>query len=207
MTHISVTIGSDNRLLPCRGPLHYLNQCWNIGNSKLRNHFQGHVKHSSHIFVHENAFENVWKIETIFSQTQCVNVLLNPEYSRPIPWLRISSHRQGYIDDDDINSLRPRRNGRYNADDSAFFRKKMFEFRLKFHWSLFLRVQISIFQHWFRYWLGADQATSHYLNQWWLVYWRIYASLGVNELTMPDLHTLVCHDEGFKLSKPTSQCW
>ena len=25
-------------------------------------------------------------------------------------------------------------------------------------------------------------ATSNYLNQWWLVYWRIYASLGLNEL-------------------------
>ena len=29
-------------------------------------------------------------------------------------------------------------------------------------------------------WRG--QATSHYLNQWWLVCWRIYASLGLNEL-------------------------
>ena len=29
----------------------------------------------------------------------------------------------------------------------------------------------------------AAQATSHYLNQWWLVYRRIYASLGLNELT------------------------
>ena len=27
------------------------------------------------------------------------------------------------------------------------------------------------------------QATSHYLNQWWWVYWRIYASLGLSELT------------------------
>ena len=26
------------------------------------------------------------------------------------------------------------------------------------------------------------QSPSHYLNQWWLVYWRIYASLGLNEL-------------------------
>ena len=60
----------------------------------------------------------------------------------------------------------------------------MFEFRLKFHWSLFLRVQSTICQHWFKYWLGADQATSHYLNQWWLHYRRIYASLGLNELTM-----------------------
>ena len=28
------------------------------------------------------------------------------------------------------------------------------------------------------------QATSHYLNQWWLVYRRIYASLGLSELKM-----------------------
>ena len=27
---------------------------------------------------------------------------------------------------------------------------KMLEFRLRFHWSLFLRVQLTIFQHWFR---------------------------------------------------------
>ena len=59
---------------------------------------------------------------------------------------------------------------------------QMHEFRLKSHWRLFLRVQLPIFQHWFRWWLGAVQATSHYLNQWWLVYWRIYSSLGPNEL-------------------------
>ena len=33
---------------------------------------------------------------------------------------------------------------------SAFSWMKMFEFRLKFHWSLFLRVQLTIIQHWFR---------------------------------------------------------
>ena len=60
---------------------------------------------------------------------------------------------------------------------------KMFEYRLKFHWNVFSEVQLTIFQRWFRYWLGAVQATSHYLNQWWLVYRRIYASLGLNELT------------------------
>ena len=32
-----------------------------------------------------------------------------------------------------------------------------------------------------------QQATSHYLNQWWLVYWRIYASLGLNELMIADI--------------------
>ena len=66
---------------------------------------------------------------------------------------------------------------------NAFSRMKMDGFRLGFHWSLFLRFEL-IIQHWFRQWLGADQATSHYLNQWWLVYWHIYASLGLNELTL-----------------------
>ena len=65
---------------------------------------------------------------------------------------------------------------------NVFSSMKMFEFRLKFHWSLLLSVQLTIFQHWFRKWLGADQATSHYLNQWWLDYRRIYASFGLNEL-------------------------
>ena len=43
-------------------------------------------------------------------------------------------------------------------------------------------VQLTIFQHWFRQWLGADQATSHYLNQWRLDYRRIYVALGLKEL-------------------------
>ena len=68
---------------------------------------------------------------------------------------------------------------------NAFSWKKLFEFRLGFHWSLFLRFELTIFQHWFRQWLGAGQATSHCLYQWWLVYWRIYASLGLNELMWP----------------------
>ena len=33
---------------------------------------------------------------------------------------------------------------------NAFSWMKMGEFRLNFHWSLFLRVQLTIFQHWFR---------------------------------------------------------
>ena len=56
---------------------------------------------------------------------------------------------------------------------NAFSWIKMYEFRLRFHWSLLLRVQLTIFQHWFRQWLGAGQATSHCLDQWWLIYWRI----------------------------------
>ena len=40
---------------------------------------------------------------------------------------------------------------------NVFSSMKMLEkFWLKFHWSLSLRVQLKIFQHWFRLWLGAD---------------------------------------------------
>ena len=33
---------------------------------------------------------------------------------------------------------------------NAFSWMKMLEFRLKFHWCLFLRIELTIFQHWFR---------------------------------------------------------
>ena len=39
---------------------------------------------------------------------------------------------------------------------------------------------------------GAYRAASHYLNQRWLVYWRIYASLGLTELTHWGRVTHIC---------------
>ena len=57
----------------------------------------------------------------------------------------------------DANNLNSTHWGRDKMDDisqttfsSAFSWMKMFEFRLKIHLSLFLRVQLTIFQHWFR---------------------------------------------------------
>ena len=53
-----------------------------------------------------------------------------------------------------FNPLRPRQNGHHFTEDTfkmnAFSWMKMFEIQLKFHWSLFLRVQLTIFQHWLR---------------------------------------------------------
>ena len=85
-----------------------------------------------------------------------------------------------------FDTLRPRKMDAIfqTTFSSGFSSMKMYAFLLKFHWSLFPGVQLTIFHHWFRKWLGADQATSHYLNQWWLVYWRIYASRGLNELNL-----------------------
>ena len=48
------------------------------------------------------------------------------------------------------------------------FLNEMIELLFKFHWNFLPGVQLTIRQHCFRlYRLGAKQATSHYLNQWW----------------------------------------
>ena len=51
-----------------------------------------------------------------------------------------------------LNSLRPRQMDAISQTtfSDAFSWMKMFEYRLKCHWSLFLRVQLTIFQRWFR---------------------------------------------------------
>ena len=79
-----------------------------------------------------------------------------------------------------INTLRPRQNERHFPDGifKWIFLNENAWISIQFHWSLFLMFQITIFHHWFRSW----SAPSHCLNQWWIAYWRIYASLGLNEL-------------------------
>ena len=53
------------------------------------------------------------------------------------------------------------------AFSNAFSWMKNFVFWFKFHWGLFLRVQLTISQHWFKLWLGTEQVPSHYLGQYW----------------------------------------
>ena len=82
---------------------------------------------------------------------------------------------------------------------NAFTWMKMCEFQLRFHWSLFLRVKLTTCEHWiwFRWWLGAVQVTSHYLNQWWFYYWRIYESLDLNELRQGTRMVILVVDTGW----------
>ena len=84
-----------------------------------------------------------------------------------------------------VNTSRPRQNGRHVADDisSAFSWMKIFEFRLKFHWIMFLTV------NWQYGSIGSDDGLAPTRRQAiiWTndgqVWWRIYASLGLNELS------------------------
>ena len=55
-------------------------------------------------------------------------------------------------------------------------------FRNWFLWIKIYEFQWTIFQYWFRHWVGADPSTNPYLNQRWLEYRSIYASPGLNEL-------------------------
>ena len=52
---------------------------------------------------------------------------------------------------------------------NVFLLIKMFTFLFIFCWNSFIKVQLTIYQHWLRQWLGTchvKQGTSHYLNQW-----------------------------------------
>ena len=51
-----------------------------------------------------------------------------------------------------VNPLRPRQNGHHSQTtfSNAFSWMKIYEFLLTFHWSLFLKVKLTISQHWFR---------------------------------------------------------
>ena len=57
-------------------PSHYLNQCWNVVNLTLKNKFWWNINQNLHIFIHENAFENVvCEMLAILSQAQWINEL------------------------------------------------------------------------------------------------------------------------------------
>ena len=61
-------------LVAWSAPSHYLNQCWNIGNSNLRNKFQWNLTPNSHIVIHENASENIVCEMAILSRGRWVSL-------------------------------------------------------------------------------------------------------------------------------------
>ena len=69
-----------------------------------------------------------------------------------------------------LNTLRLRQDGHHFADDifnCVVLNEKVFrliKISLKI---VFMRIQLMINQHWFRWWLDTEEVTSHYLNQRW----------------------------------------
>ena len=91
-----------------------------------------------------------------------------------------------------LNTLRPEQNGCHVADDI---------FKCIYH-NKYLSPLIQEM-------VGAEHATIHYPNHWWLVNWGIYALPGLNGLTNPYTHavddTPCCHY--VCLPKYVPQCW
>ena len=71
----------------------------------------------------------------------------------------------------------------------AFLWMKSFLFWLKFHRSLFLRVQLTITQHWFGWdnGLAPNRRQAIIWTNAGLIHWRIYAALGGDELRIMGL--------------------
>ena len=131
-------------------------------------------------FKHFAKTENVCK-NSFFGHKQCLQLLQNTVW-RPMHWVIW----------DILLTRRPRQDDRNFPDDifkRIFLNKNLWIF-IKILLKFVPRVQLTIFQHLFRKWLGTGQATSHYLNQWWLFYWLIYASLDLIELAKTCSHTL-----------------
>ena len=94
----------------------------------------------------------------------------NPDITTPTPSKTQLCLFYGVYYRSSFNTLRLRQNGYHlqTTYSDAFSGIERCIFVCKFHWSLFLRCQLTLSHHWFRQWLNAKQATSCYLNQWWL---------------------------------------
>ena len=87
--------------------------------------------------------DSIWAVDTeAISDVQSVDVVICDTIGKYSTALRISVLTHWGRDKMEAISQ--------TAFWSAFSWMKMFAFRLKFHWSLFLKVQLKIFQHWFR---------------------------------------------------------
>ena len=83
-----------------------------------------------------------------------------------------------------FNTLRPRQNGLHFAD--GIFKHII----LNANGSVSIKISpkfvpkdpINNIRHWFRYWLGVDQARSNYPNQWCIDFRHIYVLQDLNEL-------------------------
>ena len=138
---------------------HYLNQCWLIRKKRLVAFIWGQF---SLVFVNTLWFNSLRPSDAIWlqrSQSPLAQVmaccLTAPSHYLNQCWL-LSSQILWHLSE--VNSIqcllthwgRDKMAAIYQTTfTNAFPWMKMYEFRLKFHWSLFVRVQLTIYQHWF----------------------------------------------------------
>ena len=83
----------------------------------------------------------------------------------------------------EINTLRPGKNGRHFPDDhlKCIFLNENIWISINISLKFVPKGRINNIPALVKI-MAWCQATSHYLNQWWLDCWRIYASFGLDEL-------------------------
>ena len=125
-------------------PSHYLNQWWLVVKRMIK--LQWNLNQNVSINIQENGFENV--ICKIFlSGSQCVRILLTNHQWDPTGHCWIDSLSKSQLTHLSLDKMAAISQTTFS---DAFSLMKSFLFWLKFHWSLFLRVHLTITQHWFR---------------------------------------------------------
>ena len=78
-----------------------MNQCWNIANRTLGNKLQWNRNRNLHIYIQENALENVvWKMAAILSRPQWIKSEFSPKYLQHTP--HSSREAVEYLENHDI---------------------------------------------------------------------------------------------------------
>ena len=141
-------------------PTHYLNQCWLIINWVMWHSPESNFTGNAQDIISLNGFKNdILKLLPHLLGVSTLQVALRQAYCGMSLWNGSQSHltvacqltaqiqetrRLTHWGWDEMNNISQ------TTFSNVFSSMKIFEFRLKFHWSLFPRVQLTIFQHWFR---------------------------------------------------------
>ena len=150
-------------LVACSAPSHYLEQCLLIVNWTLGKERQWNSNGNTKLFIHENAFENgghlsrggelmLWSISDCQRHMKEITSTLVVSTS-PTDGLALLGAQAS------VGTVMTKLT-HWGWDKMAvifqttfsnrFSWMKMLKFWLKIHWSLFLRVHLTIIQHWFR---------------------------------------------------------
>ena len=119
-----------------------------------------------------------------FSLDDCRMVAEDVYTSRPFVWWWCTGKQWiALLSSLSINTLRPRQNGRHFPGDifKCILLNEDAWISIKNSLKFVPKGSINNIPTLVQIMACAGQVTSHYLNQWWLVYWCIYASLGLNE--------------------------
>ena len=144
-----VCIGSGNGLSPNRRQA----ITWTRADLLLigRNTLQWNSNQNTERFIAKNAFGNVCEMAAILSRKRWVNEAMCTNLDRlSYLWYGSMFHEICTYCRALTHWGRDKMAVISQTISNAFSWMKMYELRLHFHWNWFLRVQLTIFQHWFR---------------------------------------------------------